>query len=211
MPCVVYSYDCIDLKFSAHQNNRHIYSVKYNAQFTSGNIQIRTKITGEEIHEINYCMLNNNSVKTIQQKSQNNIENLHYHWNIENGAFFYHDLSTMNMSTGNIKLDQQSQSLQSLIYILLGTEISKDSFLLYRLITPPNQLHGISIKPVGSEIVQLNGTNFECWKLEIGLDGILGLFFPKWYYWASKNKPYLPLKYKNGDTMVYLTSFKIEG
>lgn len=48
----------------------------------------------------------------------------------------------------------------------------------------------LELKVKGKESLQQNGVSYESWKLQIGLNGLLGNFFPKSYYWYSVNPPH---------------------
>lgn len=42
----------------------------------------------------------------------------------------------------------------------------------------------------GEETLEINGKSYECRKVQIGLDGFLGRFFPKSHYWYTVSPPH---------------------
>jgi len=46
------------------------------------------------------------------------------------------------------------------------------------------------LKVKGKETLYLNGISYECWKVQVGMKGILGAVFPKSYFWYSFDSPH---------------------
>ena len=55
----------------------------------------------------------------------------------------------------------------------------------------------LELKVRGRDTLKLNGSSYECWKVQIGLDGILGTLFPKSYYWYSAAPPHFLVRVEN--------------
>lgn len=46
------------------------------------------------------------------------------------------------------------------------------------------------LKVKGKESIQINKKNYECWKVQLGMKGVLGAVFPKSYFWFSTENPH---------------------
>ncbi len=46
------------------------------------------------------------------------------------------------------------------------------------------------LKVKGKETLNLNGNSYECWKVQVGMKGVLGAVFPKSYFWYSIDSPH---------------------
>ena len=46
------------------------------------------------------------------------------------------------------------------------------------------------LKVKGKETLTINGNSYECWKVQIGMKGVLGAIFPKSYFWYSVDSPH---------------------
>lgn len=46
------------------------------------------------------------------------------------------------------------------------------------------------LKVKGKETLKINNTNYECWKVQMGMKGVLGAVFPKSYFWFSTESPH---------------------
>ncbi|MFP4619074.1 MAG: hypothetical protein ACLFMZ_09560 [Spirochaetaceae bacterium] len=44
----------------------------------------------------------------------------------------------------------------------------------------------LELKVKNRETMELDSGTYDCWKVQVGLDGILGRFFPKSYYWYTE-------------------------
>ena len=46
------------------------------------------------------------------------------------------------------------------------------------------------LKVKGKKILKINNINYECWKVQLGMKGVLGAVFPKSYFWFSVESPH---------------------
>jgi len=59
----------------------------------------------------------------------------------------------------------------------------------------------IEIKIDGRETLRLNNTAYECRKVQLSLDGFLGTFFPKSYFWYTVEKPHILVRAEVAEMM----------
>jgi len=59
----------------------------------------------------------------------------------------------------------------------------------------------IELKIDGRETLQLNNTAYECRKVQLSLDGFLGSFFPKSYFWYTVDKPHILVRAEVAEMM----------
>lgn len=59
----------------------------------------------------------------------------------------------------------------------------------------------INLKIDGRETLHINNTAYECHKVQMGLGGFLGSFFPKSYFWYSVNKPHILVRAEAAEMM----------
>ncbi|MFT5171782.1 MAG: hypothetical protein ACI9BD_001560, partial [Candidatus Marinamargulisbacteria bacterium] len=83
-----------------------------------------------------------------------------------------------------------------------GPNTQKD----FNLLVPPYTFFDIYCKVVGNERIRYEEEWVDCYRIEIGLSGILGWFSPKNYLWISVRKPRLCLRAKNPEETLYLMS-----
>ena len=46
------------------------------------------------------------------------------------------------------------------------------------------------LKVKGRETLTINGNSYECWKVQVGMKGVLGAVFPKSFFWYSIDSPH---------------------
>jgi len=46
------------------------------------------------------------------------------------------------------------------------------------------------LKIKGQESININNINYKCWKVQLGMKGVLGAVFPKSYFWFSAETPH---------------------
>jgi len=46
------------------------------------------------------------------------------------------------------------------------------------------------LKIKGKETLNINGKSYDCWKVKVGMKGVLGAIFPKSYFWYSVDSPH---------------------
>lgn len=59
----------------------------------------------------------------------------------------------------------------------------------------------IKLKTDGRETLRVNNTAYECRKVQMGLDGFLGSFFPKSYFWYSVDQPHILVRAEVAEMM----------
>jgi hypothetical protein len=52
----------------------------------------------------------------------------------------------------------------------------------------------LDLKIKGKETLQIDDKTYECWKVQIGMGGIMGAIFPKSYYWYTINAPHFLIR-----------------
>jgi len=53
-----------------------------------------------------------------------------------------------------------------------------------------------SLAVEGKEALELGGRVYECWKVQLGLDGFVGAFIPKTYFWFLAEAPHYLVKFE---------------
>ena len=48
----------------------------------------------------------------------------------------------------------------------------------------------LEMKVKRKETIHINNKSYECWKVQIGMGGVMGAIFPKSYYWYSVESPH---------------------
>lgn len=52
----------------------------------------------------------------------------------------------------------------------------------------------MELKVKGKEKLSIQGKSYECWKIQIGINGFMGTIFPKSYYWYTVKPPHFLVK-----------------
>ncbi len=52
----------------------------------------------------------------------------------------------------------------------------------------------MELKVKGKEKLSVQGKSYECWKIQIGMNGFIGTIFPKSYYWYTVTPPHFLVK-----------------
>jgi hypothetical protein len=73
---------------------------------------------------------------------------------------------------------------------------SRDSARLVFLGVNGVQSMSFSLSVQGKESLSLGGKVFECWKVQLGLDGLFGAFIPKTYFWFLARAPHYLVKFE---------------
>jgi len=61
---------------------------------------------------------------------------------------------------------------------------------------PGNSAFLFELKVVGKESIIVNGRSWQCWKVEMGLSGIIGALFKKSNFWYSVDAPCIMVKFE---------------
>ena len=59
----------------------------------------------------------------------------------------------------------------------------------------------LELKVDGRETLRVNNTAYECRKVQMGLDGFLGTFFPKSYFWYAVDAPHILVRAEVAEMM----------
>ena len=46
------------------------------------------------------------------------------------------------------------------------------------------------VKVKGKETINIDDQSYECWKVQVGMKGVIGAVFPKSYFWYSVDSPH---------------------
>lgn len=179
---------------------------------TSANIpliQITTIIDAEKIKEKNISFLNSHrQLQSLWQVSYNEPDKKYFEWHLQReglkGNSSFENLLTKNTDQSEFDFPQNGQTLQSLVYMLQFMDFSSTEPISFEILTPPKQFFSMYAKTIGTDVLPFEGKNTACYKVEVGLRGLLGVISPSLTFWIRQEEPHLPLQYKDRALLVKL-------
>lgn len=177
-------------------------------------IQIVTQVSTRNVLEKNITWLTaDHQILAIDQRSDNPRDGQEFTWQVTRqnglGTVNFHNRRTNDTTNRQFTFPANGYSLQPLIYLMLFADLNQFSAQTYKLLIPPDMFFDIQLTKTGREQVLYQGKSITCYKVKIGLTGILGFFTPVTWFWIAVDAPHLPLKYVQGNTTTRLVSDRI--
>lgn len=127
--------------------------------------------------------------------------------------------STIHRSTEIVRNEKKAEPDQLVVTGFYGFDVSLRGFpwqsrdeAKISFLSGPDAFN-FELKVKETETLKLNGRSYECRKVQIGLNGILGAIFPKSHYWYSVDPPYYLVRSETSgmqgrdDTVLELVSY----
>ena len=195
----------IDLQWDVYNNDEVIYKVDFVVKKTAQKTGIFTDVIGKGILENNVTYVDADfEVLSVDQTSNNQYNNAFFAWKIKhpNGNnktdVYYKDLRTgKEYDDYDTVFPKRAYTLQVFLYLIQELDFSSQQNIDFSLIVPPAHLYNMNAQVDGLETVDSILGKVECYKLELAISGLLSLVLPKYTFWITKEKPHIPVKYKD--------------
>jgi hypothetical protein len=162
---------------------------------TREEITLTTNYNNENIYKINLSGSDGGSAKIeLQKKSLLPISVVFYNTKqlIDKEILYLEDKIQVKLNNGQDEYIYQTNKrsfydINSLFHLIRGFPLEKKEITFWLLI--PEIRRGLLVyaKNLGSEIIQTNKNSYNCYKIELGVSGIIeSTFFPhKYYFWIT--------------------------
>jgi len=207
------------LIFEAFKDNHFEFSVDFQVKPTlyKGKkvIGIFTRLKGEKIQESNalYMSLDLEPLHIFQNTS-NEYENKHTQWEVDNSTSLatsiLYDRDSQAVQTGRFDFPSDGQPFQAMMYLFQIIKFDPQTPFTFHLLSPPHDFYEMLVRIETTENIGFNSQVIPCYKVEIRLRGLLGIFLPKSYFWVTISEPHIPLKYQDPKFIYYLKSRNIK-
>jgi hypothetical protein len=197
----------INLTFKAYKNNIFQFTVNFLVKPTTYKKQdvmsIYTKVNSQKIQEENICFLSptTNELLYVFQTTKNGENKDNFKWEVDNtsvpaNAYFY-NLNNNKSINNTFTFQENAYTVQAWLYVLLHNRLNINSKFNFKLLVPTSSFWDMFCYVKNEETIIQNATTYQCYKIEIGLAGLLGVITPKTYFWVTKNFPHKIIKFKD--------------
>lgn len=198
------------LVYSAFNEDKFEYSLIFTSliQEKTHQVKINTTRTGQKFMEENETVLDDrNNVLSVVQLFTDYKENEVKQWSVDNSSipaksqFFNYKKEEDPIS---FYFPTNGHTFHSLMYILQTSLIIPPEGFEFNFLIPPANFYSMTAKVIETELLQFQGQERECLKLEVSLNNPLSLVMPKIYFWITTSLPHLLLKYKDYTVTAFL-------
>jgi hypothetical protein len=194
-------------KYDAYRQNKLNFSIEFIIKPTLYKnkevIAVFSHLSGTQIEEENICFLDIDTKKLlyVHQTTNNKFDNLFFKWEIDNtvnpAISHYYELKSRELISEDFFFPVDGYTVQAWLFILLRTDVNMDSRWDFNLLVPRNTFYRMQGKVLDKEILEYNSKEIECYKVEVALAGLFGIFFPKSYFWITTSSPHELIKYQD--------------
>lgn len=190
---------------------------------------LQTNENGTELVEIYMRFVDDSERAYYEYRLSSKSLDLLLHLDPESLCVFYTEVwekkadSTIHRTTEIVRNEQKVEEDHLVVTGIYGFDISLRGFpwqsrdeVKISFLNGPDAFN-FEFKVKGTETLTLNGRSYECRKVQIGLNGILGAIFPKSHYWYSINPPYYLIRSESSgmqgrnDTILEIISYSGNG
>ena len=166
-----------------------------------------TTIKGDDTYEIASKCGYENRTANLDKNSMNTI------WveTSKHGRDSVVDMVTVpngrNVRYGDAEI--RIADLSALRYQLRGYPFGKLSQIALKTLTSQDEF-SMKVSFAGEEKIETMGKSVDCYKLQFGIAGFLGMFLPKTCLWYSKESPHYLVRYEGSSDQRRLKKCRIE-